>query len=234
VARSRVLVVEDDRTMADVVKYNLAKEGYDVSIACDGAQALELARSTSPDLVLLDIMLPVLDGLEVCRILRQEMTVPIIMMTAKTEEIDRIVGLEVGADDYVMKPFSMRELVARVRAILRRTRMIRQEVEISKEMPRARVKSGDLEIDFSSHQVFYKRASIDLSPKEFDLLGYLVANRGIAFTRDQLLEKVWGYNYVGDTRTVDVHVGTLRRKIEDNPSQPKRLLTVRGIGYKFE
>ncbi len=233
-AKSRILVVEDDKTLVDVVKYNLAKEGYEVIIAYDGVQALESARTTKPDLILLDIMLPELDGLEVCRILRREMSVPIIMLTAKTEEVDKVVGLELGADDYVTKPFSMRELLARVKATFRRTRMIRQEVETSKAAPCTRITIGDLDIDYTSHQVFIGGNSVELSPKEFDVLGYLASNRGIAFTREQLLQFVWGYDYVGDTRTVDVHIGSLRRKIEENPTQPKRLLTVRGVGYKFE
>ena len=234
-ASSKVLIVEDDQTLLGVLKYNLAKEGYDVVTATDGAQAVEIARSKRPDLVVLDIMLPKLDGLEVCRILRKEMTVPILMLTAKTEEIDRVVGLEVGADDYVTKPFSMRELLARVRAMLRRAEMMKQEASyVERKAAPSPIKVGDLEIDPIRHQVSLGGSIIELTPKEFDLLAFLVTNRGRVFSRDHLLERVWGYDYAGDTRTVDVHVRWLRQKIEAAPAHPKYLLTIRGVGYKFE
>jgi two-component system OmpR family response regulator len=231
---SKVLIVEDDQTLLDVLKYNLSKEGYDVLTASDGVQALEIARSESPALVILDIMLPKLDGYEVCRILRQEMTVPILMLTAKTEELDKIVGLELGADDYMTKPFSMRELVARVRAMLRRAEMIKRETVSAGEPASSSFRAGDLEIDVARHRVSRSGCVIDLPPTEFALLAFLARNCGQVFSRDHLLEKVWGYDYAGDTRTVDVHVRWLRQKIEVDPGHPKYLLTVRGVGYKFE
>jgi len=233
-ASSMIMIVEDDRTLLGVLKYNLAKDGYGVVTAIDGAQALEVARSEKPELIVLDIMLPKLDGFEVCRILRREMTVPILMLTAKTEEIDKVVGLELGADDYMTKPFSMREFLARIRAMLRRTEMMKQEIASSKEVKPSVVKVGSLEIDPVRHQVSLSGSLLDLSPKEFDLLAFLASNQARVFSRDYLLEKVWGYDYAGDTRTVDVHIRWLRQKIEVDPANPKHLLTVRGVGYKFE
>ena len=230
---NKILIVEDDQTLLDVLKYNLVKECYRVVTAVDGVQALEGARTEKPELIILDIMLPKLDGFEVCRILRKETTVPILMLTAKGEEIDKVVGLEIGADDYVTKPFSLRELLARIRAILRRGEMAKLEAHPGEAVPPP-MKVNDLEIDFARHQVFLGDSILDLSPKEFDLLALLVRNRGRAFTRDHLLEKVWGYDYSGDTRTVDVHIRWLRQKIEADPSHPQHLLTVRGVGYKFE
>lgn len=225
----KILVVEDDRTLLDVLKYNLVKEGYDVITAADGAQALEIARSQKPELIVLDIMLPELSGLEVCRILRKDMTVPILMLTAKGEEIDKIVGLEVGADDYMTKPFSMRELLARVRAMLRRTRMTGLE-PAEEEV----IKIGNLEMDTPRRRATLSGMMLDLTQKEFDLLAFLAGNRGLVFSREQLLERVWGYDYVGGTRTVDVHIRWLREKVEKNPAKPKQLITVRGVGYKLE
>jgi two-component system OmpR family response regulator len=234
-ASEKVLIVEDDQTMLGVLKYNLLKEGYDVITAVDGVQAVEVARSEKPELIVLDIMLPKLDGLEVCRILRKEMTVPILMLTAKTEEIDKVVGLEIGADDYVIKPFSMRELLARIRAMLRRAGMMKHEASsIGKEAAPSSIKIGDLEIDLARYQVSLGGSILELTLKEFDLLAFLVMNQGRVFSRDHLLEKVWGYDYAGGTRTVDVHIRWLRRKIEVDPSSPKRLITVRGVGYKLE
>ena len=233
-ASSKVLIVEDDQTLLGVLRYNLAKEGYDVVTASDGAQALEVARSEKPEVIVLDIMLPKLDGFEVCRILRREMIVPILMLTAKTEEIDKVVGLELGADDYMTKPFSVREFLARIRAMLRRTEMMKQEVAANKEAQPSVVKVGSLEIDPTRHQVSLSGSVLDLSPKEFDLLAFLASNPGRVFSRDYLLERVWGYDYAGGTRTVDVHIRWLRQKIEANPQHPKYLLTVRGVGYKLE
>lgn len=233
-ASSRIMIVEDDRTLLGVLKYNLAKDGYGVVTAIDGAQALEVARSEKPELIVLDIMLPKLDGFEVCRILRREMTVPILMLTAKIEEVDKVVGLELGADDYMTKPFSMREFLARIRAMLRRTEMMKQEIASSKEVKPSVVKVGSLEIDPVRHQVSLSGSVLDLSPKEFDLLAFLASNQARVFSRDYLLEKVWGYDYAGDTRTVDVHIRWLRQKIEVDPAHPRHLLTVRGVGYKFE
>jgi two-component system OmpR family response regulator len=231
---SKVLVVEDDRTLLDVLRYNLAKEGYDVVTAADGAAGLETARNDKPDLVILDVMLPKMDGFEVCRMLRKEMTVPILMLTAKTEETDRVVGLEVGADDYVTKPFGMRELMARVRAMLRRAEMMKKEAMSGGQAPTPCLKAGDFEIDAARHKVSRGGVVVDLSRMEFALLEFLARNQGHVFSRDHLLEKVWGYDFAGDTRTVDVHVSWLRRKIETDPAHPKHLVTVRGVGYKFE
>jgi DNA-binding response OmpR family regulator len=231
---SKVLVVEDDRTLLEVLQYNLSQQGYDVLAAADGAQGLETARIGKPDLVILDVMLPKMDGYEVCRILRQETTVPIMMLTARTEETDRVVGLEVGADDYVTKPFSMRELMARVRAMLRRTEMMKQEAVSGVRPALPCLKAGDFEIDAARHKVYRGGVAIDLSRMEFALLEFLARNQGQVFSRDHLLEKVWGYDFAGDTRTVDVHVSWLRHKIEADPAHPKYLVTVRGVGYKFE
>ncbi len=233
-AGSKILVVEDDRTLLDVLQYNLLKEGYRVVTAVDGLQAIEAARSEPPDIIILDIMLPELDGFEVCRVLRKEMTTPILMLTAKTGEIDKVVGLELGADDYLTKPFSLRELLARIRAMLRRAEMMKQEASSTEDTMLPVVKIGNLEIDFARHQVSRGKAVVALSHKEFDLLAFLARNRGQVFGRDHLMEKVWGYDYVGDIRTVDVHIRWLRQKIEDDPSHPVHLLTVRGVGYKFE
>jgi len=227
---AKILVVEDDQNLLATLKYNLLKESYNVITAVDGAQAVEIARNEKPELIILDVMLPKLSGFEVCRILRKEMTVPILILTAKTEEVEKIVGLEIGADDYMTKPFSMRELLARVRAMLRR-------VDMSKPQPASEQKNlkiGDLEIDVGRHQAFYRGSPLDLTPKEYDLLAFLAKNKGFVFNREQLLEKVWGYDYAGDTRTIDVHIRWLRQKIENDPAHPKNLLTVRGAGYKLE
>jgi len=233
-AGKKILIVEDDKTLLEVLRYNLTKEGYDVSTAVDGFQALDCAESERPDLIILDIMLPRLDGLDICRILRKkELTMPIIMLTAKVEEVDKVVGLELGADDYVTKPFKMRELLARVRAMLRRVEMIQREGgPLEEAVPRIMV--GELEIDAARHEVSLRGSPVGLSLKEFDLLAFLAKNRGQVLSRDVLLDKVWGYDYVGDTRTVDVHIRWLRQKIETDPSNPKYLSTVRGVGYKFE
>jgi two-component system OmpR family response regulator len=230
VTNDKILIVEDDRNLLDTLKYNLRKEGYKVVTAADGAEALDIARKEKPNLIILDIMLPKVSGFEVCRILRKEMIVPILMLTAKAEETDKIVGLEIGADDYMTKPFSLRELLARVRAMLRRSKMVATQAR--PEEPLLRV--GDIEVDIARHQAAKGAAALELTPKEFDLLAFLARNRGFVFSRDQLLEKVWGYDFSGDTRTVDVHIRWLREKIEDNPNEPKLLLTVRGIGYKLE
>jgi DNA-binding response OmpR family regulator len=229
-AGSRVLIVEDDLNLLETLKYNLRKEGYDVVTAADGEQAIEVARREKPDLLILDIMLPKMNGFEVCRILRKEMTSAILMLTAKADEIDKIVGLEIGADDYMTKPFSMRELLARVRAMLRRTKM----AETASAGEPASLKIGNLEVDIARHHASLSGTALVLSPKEFDLLAFLARNRGLVFNREQLLEKVWGYDYSGDTRTVDVHIRWLRQKIEDDTTHPKYLITVRGTGYKLE
>ena len=226
---NKILIVEDDQNLLATLKYNLLKESYDVIMAIDGAQAIETARRERPGLIVLDVMLPKLSGFEVCRILRKEMTVPILMLTAKTEEVDKIVGLEIGADDYMTKPFSMRELLARVRAMLRRAKMAEPEPSDEKTL----LKINDLEIDPARHRASLKETVLNLTPKEFDLLVFLANNKGFVFNREQLLEKVWGYDYAGDTRTVDVHIRWLRQKIETDPAHPRNLLTVRGAGYKL-
>ena len=223
----RILVVDDEPTLVATVKYNLEREGYSVVTATDGVSALDKARRGRPDLVILDVMLPVIDGFEVCRLLRREMNVPIIMLTAKTEEVDRVVGLEIGADDYVTKPFSMRELMARVKALLRRS-----TAEASEQ--RETLSSGDVEIDLRRREASRAGERLLLKPKELELLTFFLENRGRAFTREQLLDQVWGYDFVGGTRTVDVHVNWLRQKIEVEPAKPTRLVTVRGTGYRFD
>ena len=232
----RVLVIEDDPTLLETLEYNLRRQEYEVHTAVDGVAGLELAREVGPDLIVLDIMLPGLDGLEVCRIVRQEMNVPILMLTARTEEIDKVVGLEVGADDYMTKPFSMRELLARVKAQLRRVRLDREEVatEEPEEQDHETLTAGDLHIDLTRREVTCDGEAVHLKPKEHDLLTFLVRNRGMALSRDLILERVWGWDYDGGTRTVDVHVRWLREKIEPDPAEPTRIITVRGVGYRFE
>jgi DNA-binding response OmpR family regulator len=220
-----VLVVDDEPTLVATLKYNLEREGYRVVAAGDGEKAINLARSERPDLMILDLMLPAVDGLEVCRILRREMSLPILMLTARAGEVDKVVGLEIGADDYVTKPFSTRELLARIRALLRRTTAPTDE-----EM----LVSGDLRIDMKRREVTRNERILDLKPKEMELLIFLMRNKGRAFTREHLLRDVWGYDFMGDSRTVDVHISWLRQKIEDQPGKPVRILTVRGVGYRFE
>jgi two-component system OmpR family response regulator len=226
---AKILIVEDDLNLLATLKYNLLKEGYEVLTAVDGAGALETARREKPELILLDVMLPGLSGFEVCRILRKETNVPILMLTAKAEEVDKIVGLEIGADDYMTKPFSMRELLARVRAMLRRAGVAKPEPELKPEP----LSIGDLEVDLGRHLASLGGKTLALSPKEFDLLAFLAQNKGLVFSREQLLEKVWGYDYAGETRTVDVHIRWLRQKIESDPARPEILVTVRGTGYKL-
>ena len=233
--QNRILVVEDDLTLLETLEYNLATEGYEVITAADGLTALEVAREEEPDLILLDLMLPRLDGFEVCRILRRETNVPILMLTARADEVDRVVGLEVGADDYLTKPFSMRELLARVKALLRRVRLIREEVAVEKGVPDSeRLAFDDLVIDLDRREVLVRDEALRLKPKEFELLAFLARHPGMALSRDLLLERVWGWDYGGGSRTVDVHVRWLREKIEANPANPERIVTVRGVGYCFE
>ena len=225
----KILLVEDDRNLLDALKYNMLKEGYTVFAAGDGAEGLDIARREKPDLIILDVMLPSISGFEVCRIIRKETSVPILILSARADETDKVVGLDIGADDYVTKPFNLRELLARVRALLRRS-----ETAESHEESQAVLKTGDVEIDASRHRVSKAGKTLELTPKEFDMLVYLAKNKGLVMSRDQLLEKVWGYDFPGDTRTVDVHVRWLREKIEDDPNTPKLLVTVRGVGYKLE
>lgn len=225
----KILLVDDDPTLVEGLSYSLKREGYEVAVAADGLRALECVREEQPDLVILDIMLPQLDGFEVCRILRAAgAKVPILMLTAKTEEVDKVVGLELGADDYLTKPFGLRELVARIRALLRRAQRLKEAAQ--EEV----FHYGDLGINVSSRTVRRGNSLLELSPKEFDLLVFLIKNRGQVFSRDALLERVWGHDWVGDPRTVDVHIRWLREKIESDPANPRRILTVRGVGYKFE
>jgi DNA-binding response OmpR family regulator len=230
-----ILVVEDDLTLLDTLEYNLAGEGYDVITAADGLTALDVAREEQPDLIVLDLMLPRLDGFEVCRILRQETSVPILMLTARTGEVDRVVGLEVGADDYLTKPFSMRELLARVKALLRRVRLIREEMAGAQgQSGTERLVFGDLVIDLDRREVMVRDGPARLKPQEYELLLFFVRHPGMALSRDLLLERVWGWDYGGGSRTVDVHVRWLREKIEADPANPERIVTVRGVGYCFE
>jgi two-component system response regulator RegX3 len=224
----RILLVEDQEAIAAFVQTALEQEGYTVQIASDGAAALAQVEAEPPDLILLDLMLPTLSGLEVCRAVRARRDyIPIIMLTAKSEEVDKIVGLELGADDYITKPFSARELVARVRAVLRLAR------QAGGRPPRNTLRAGPLEIDLEGRTVSVRGQPVHLAPKEFDLLATLARRRGRVFGREMLLERVWGYDYMGESRTVDVHIQRLRGKIEPDPAHPRYLLTVRGVGYKF-
>jgi len=222
----KILVVDDEKNIVELIKFNLLKENFRVVEAYNGIDALKVFRQEKPDLVILDIMMPGMGGLEVCRQIRKESKVPIIMLTAKSDEIDKVIGLELGADDYVTKPFSPRELVARVKAILRRTKASRHQ-----EQEEYRI--AEFVINFAKREVKVRGKPVYLKPKEFELFKLLATNPGKVFTRDYLLEQIWGYNYLGDTRTVDVHMRRLRKKIEEDPSNPKYLRTVHGVGYKF-
>src|SRR5512135_2331282 len=231
----KILVVEDELSLRETLAYNLKKEGYAVETAGDGRSALEAARRSKPDLLVLDVMLPGMDGFEVARTLRREMTTPILMLTARDDEIDRVVGLEVGADDYLTKPFSMRELMARVKAQLRRTRLMREEMTKSGgAAAHERLSFGGLVIDQTRREVRLDDAPLQLKPKEYELLLFLAQHRGQMLSREFILERVWGWDFIGDSRTVDVHVRWLRQKIEDESSKPTRIVTVRGGGYRFE
>ncbi|MEV0202131.1 response regulator transcription factor [Nonomuraea sp. NPDC050691] len=225
---TRVLVVEDEESFSDALSYMLRKEGFEVSVAATGPEALETFDRNGADLVLLDLMLPGLPGTEVCRSLRQRSKVPVIMLTAKDSEIDKVVGLELGADDYVTKPFSSRELVARIRAVLRR------QGDPVEELESAVLAVGPVRMDVDRHVVAVRGEQVQLPLKEFELLEVLLRNAGRVLTRGQLIDRVWGADYVGDTKTLDVHVKRLRAKIESDPSNPRCILTVRGLGYKFD
>ena len=239
---TKILVVEDDKTLQETLEYNLKRQGYEVVVTGNGRSALTFARTQKPHLVILDVMLPGLDGFEVCRIIRKEFSTPILMLTAKTEEIDKIVGLEMGADDYLTKPFSMRELLARVKALLRRVDLIREELSTETAVlgngglsnMDATLVFDNLEIDQSRREVRLESNVVRLKPKEFDLLLFLAKHQGIALSRDLILERVWGWTYDGNSRTVDVHVRWLREKVEEDPANAKRIVTVRGIGYRFD
>jgi DNA-binding response OmpR family regulator len=233
----KILVVEDEISLQETLAYNLKRQGYEVEAASDGASALDEARRVHPDLIVLDVMLPGIDGFEVCRILRQDMNTPVLMLTARDDEIDRVVGLEVGADDYMTKPFSMRELLARVKAMLRRVRMVREEISANNANSAPAIQTitfGDLVIDPTRREVRLNSQPVSLKPKEFELLFFLAQHRGQVLTREFILERVWGWNFIGDSRTVDVHIRWLREKLETDPSSPNRLITVRGVGYRFE
>ncbi|MDD6772188.1 MAG: response regulator transcription factor [Inconstantimicrobium porci] len=224
----KILIVDDEQNIVELIKFNLESSGYNVLCAYNGQDAVDIAKKEQPSLILLDLMLPVKDGLEVCKEIRRDILIsntPIIMLTAKCEELDKILGLELGADDYITKPFSVRELIARVKAILRRTQYSNNNHNS--------FTIQNLSIDFSKHEVKKDGAIVDLTLKEFELLEHLVKNRGKVLTRDVLLDKIWGYEYIGETRTVDVHIRHLRKKIEDDDSKPKLIETIRGIGYRF-
>jgi two-component system alkaline phosphatase synthesis response regulator PhoP len=226
-AEEKILVIDDEEHILELIKFNLENNGYKVLVATNGIDALKVAKMEVPQLILLDLMLPGMDGYDVCKEVRRDnsiSSIPIIMITAKGEELDKILGLELGADDYITKPFSIRELLARVKAVLRRTTT--QYIDKS-------YKFGNITIDFSKHEVLKNEMRIDLTLKEFELLEILIKNKGRVMTRDFLLDKIWGYEYIGETRTVDVHIRHLRQKVEDDDKNPKFIETIRGIGYRF-
>lgn len=227
---AKILVVDDEPSIVKSIQYSLEKEGYAVATAHDGQQAIEVARREKPNLVILDVMLPSLDGYEVCRQIRQEMPVPIIMLTAKGEEIDKVVGLEIGADEYVTKPFSLRELLARIKALLR---LVARYQEAKAAQP-DKIEIGDLVIDLTRHEVTLGGKVLNLTLKEYELLKLMALNANKVLSREFLIEQVWGYDFTGEGRTVDVHIHWLREKIEKDPNNPMRIQTVRGVGYRFE
>lgn len=226
--QGKILVVDDERPIADILKFNLEKEGYEVIVAFDGIEAVELAYREQPDLILLDLMLPGKDGMDVCREVRAKLQTPIIMLTAKDGEIDKVLGLELGADDYVTKPFSTRELLARVKAQMRRQR---KPAVLESTEERQGISLFELFIDTDTFTVYKSGQALDLTHREFELVHYLVKNAGKVMTREHLLQAVWGFEYFGDVRTVDVTIRRLREKIEDDPSKPEYILTRRGLGY---
>jgi DNA-binding response OmpR family regulator len=236
----KILIIEDESSLIETLEYNLARQGYEVVSAADGVEALWTARQEQPDLILLDVMLPRMDGVEVCRVLRQETKAPILMLTARNDEIDKVVGLEVGADDYITKPFSMRELLARIKAHLRRTRLLSESA--AEQAARGADGHGenelrtaeDMVIDVEGRKVMVRGDWFHLKPMEFELLVFFARNWGVALSREQILQRVWGWDYTAGSRTVDVHVRWLREKIEDDPGNPKRIVTVRGVGYRFD
>jgi two-component system, OmpR family, response regulator VicR len=228
-SNKRILIIEDEKSISDIIKFNLVKEGFETEMAYDGKSGLEKALSIKPDLVLLDVMLPIMDGFQVCKKIRETSTVPIIMLTAKEEEVDKVLGLELGADDYITKPFGMRELVARIKANIRRTDLLTS----LQDAPANIQEFGNLEIDMNRYEVRKDQVALELTLREFELLKYLAERENRVFSREQLLEEVWGYEYYGDIRTVDVTVRRLREKLEDDSSEPKYIMTKRGIGYYF-
>lgn len=226
--KDKVLIIDDEEHIVELIRYNLENAGYDAVEAYNGIDGIKAAKNEKPTLILLDVMLPMMDGLEVCRKLRKDDTtkhIPIIMLTAKSEEIDKILGLELGADDYITKPFSVRELLARIKAVLRRTGSELEETSV--------FSFSDVTIDYDKHLVTKNNVKVDLTLKEYELLDILIKNRGKVLKRDLLLDKIWGYEYVGETRTVDVHIRHLRQKLEDDDKNPVYIETVRGIGYRF-
>jgi len=228
--RKKILVVDDEKSISDIIKFNLLKDGYDVEVAEDGDEALKKVYLIQPDLILLDVMLPKLDGFQVCRKIRETFNTPIIMLTAKEEEVDKVLGLELGADDYITKPFGMRELLARVKANLRRVDIDNSDTSASKSV---QIESGNLSIDLERYEVKKEDEIIELTLREYELLKFLATQENQIFTREQLLKDVWGYEYFGDIRTVDVTIRRLREKIEDDSSSPKFIMTKRGVGYYF-
>ena len=229
--QDKILIIEDEQNLVEALRYNLEREGHQVVHAYDGLTGLKSAKELAPDLVVLDIMLPGLDGFELCRLLRRDTDVPILVLTAKGEEIDRVVGLELGADDYVTKPFSMRELQARIRNLLRRAHSAPGAADA--KLGRF-VTAGDLELDLEAHSASLRGEALELRRREFDLLVMLASNKGRAFTREQILDRVWGADFIGEARTVDVHIRWLREKIQSYPGVPQRIITIRGVGYRFE
>ncbi len=229
---TKILVVDDEASIAKLLQFNLEKAGYEVVTAFDGKQALEMARSEQPDFMILDLMLPKMDGMDVCKTLRQERNnTPILMLTAKDDELDKILGLELGADDYLTKPFSPREVIARVKAILRRTQTA---VETPSQTEEVVLRFGDIRLYPEKYEVYRGEEKVELTPKEFELLTYLANHQGRVLTRDQLLNAVWNYDFIGDSRIVDVHVSHLREKLEEDTKNPRYIKTVRGLGYKLE
>lgn len=225
----KVLIIEDEKSISDIIKFNLSKEGFEVETAYDGQDGLDKALSVNPDLILLDVMLPIMDGFQVCKKVRETNSVPIIMLTAKEEEVDKVLGLELGADDYITKPFGMRELIARIKANIRRTDLLTN----LQDAPSNVQDFGTLAVDLNRYEVRKHGVALELTLREFELLKYLAERENKVFSREQLLEEVWGYEYYGDIRTVDVTVRRLREKLEDDSSDPKYIMTKRGIGYYF-
>lgn len=226
----KILIIEDEKSISDIIKFNLSKEGFAVETAYDGKEGLSKAQACKPDLILLDVMLPTMDGFEVCRKVRENSSVPILMLTAKEEEVDKVLGLELGADDYITKPFGMRELIARIKANIRRVDLVGE----MKDEPVNLQEFGNLAIDMNRYEVRKDDRPLELTLREFELLKYLAERENRVFSREQLLEEVWGYEYYGDIRTVDVTVRRLREKLEDNSSEPQYIMTKRGIGYYFK
>ena len=234
-ALAKILIVDDEENIVSTLKYNLVKQGYSVLTAGDGKVAIDVARREKPDLIVLDVMLPGMSGLDVCRILRQETIVPILMLTARESDIDKVVGLELGADDYLTKPFNLPELIARIRAMLRRMQMIAGDGSVSRDGEVSdMITVGNLTINLTQHHVNLNGDTKILKPKEFDLLSFMARHKGQVLTRETLLDRVWGYGFSGGTRTVDVHIRWLREKLEPDPAHPRYLHTIFGVGYKFD